>query len=557
MRIVLVNWAKIWDGASHGGGVNGYCQGLALNLTAHGHEVVSLCGGTTYEPEPGTDQVGPCVLRRHPDWLGIWVLEVINSPVLAPAMTQFRDASGEIGVPELERLVEKLMHELGPDVVHFHNIEGFSAGCVGAIRRAVPQAKILYSLHNYHTVCPQVYLMQGHRRPCFSYDNGHACTNCIPTVDPVQERHRLAFGGPAPAFSWDRAEPRAVDSRTPSAALKKFIRGLKAGTPAIRKGHIALPGSAGPREVPLNILPPNPVSGEDRRGQTGRLAQAKRPHPWTEAGLSIPAWRPLSNVPAPDPPTDKPPNQYAHRRAAMVAMLNSCDRVLAVSTFVERKFEALGVRRDLLRTLPIGSRMPEVVSRRPECLAPPPPLDPSNPRPIRMAFVGYHNWYKGLPMLADSLELLTPEVLGRIHLVVYALAGEEMEPQLRRLEPRLAHLTLRYGYDYEDLPWLLSGVDLGLVTSVWWDNGPQTVMEFLACGIPVLGAELGGIPDLVVDGRNGLLFRGNDRWDLARRIAEVVRDPAMLTRLRHEVRPPRTMAEHTRELERLYSDPLS
>jgi glycosyltransferase involved in cell wall biosynthesis len=555
MRIVLVNWAKIWDGAAHGGGVNGYCQGLALKLVEAGHEVVSLCGGTTFEPGTGSRQIGPCVLRRHPDWLGIRVVEVINSPVLAPAMGQFRDPLGEVRAPALEALVEGLMRELSPDIVHFHNIEGFSAGCAGAVRRGAPGAKVFFSLHNYHTVCPQVYLMQGHRRPCHTYDGGHACTNCIPTVDPGEERQRLAFGGPAAAFSWNQPEPQAGVPRNPSAALRKFIRGLKAGSPAVRKGHVALPG--GTKDVPLEVLRPSPHPGDDRRGQTARLAQAKRPHPWTEAGLSIPAWRPLLNVATGEPHTEKPPNSYARRRSAMIEMLNSCDRVLAVSTFVQRKFEALGVRGEILRTMHIGSRMPEVIAQRPECIAAPARMDAAVPRPIKMAFVGYHNWYKGLPMLADSLELLTPEVLGRIHLLVYALAGEEMEPQLRRLEPRLAGLTLRHGYTYDDLPWLLAGVDLGLVTSVWWDNGPQTVMEFLACGIPVLGAELGGIPDLIEDGRNGMLFRGNDRWDLARRLAEIVRDPSELDRLRREVKPPLSMAGHTLELERLYSAPLS
>src|SRR5688572_22529069 len=52
MRVVLVNWAKIWDGASNGGGVNGYCLALALALRDRGHEVISLFGGVTYVPAP-------------------------------------------------------------------------------------------------------------------------------------------------------------------------------------------------------------------------------------------------------------------------------------------------------------------------------------------------------------------------------------------------------------------------------------------------------------------------------------------------------------------------
>lgn len=534
MRIVLVNWARIWDGAAHGGGVNGYCQAIALEFVKRGHEVISLCGGTAFEPAPGSPDPGPCRIQRHDDWLGIRVYEVVNSPVLAPSLAQFRSPGAEIEGPVLEGHIQRLMGELLPDAVHFHGLEGFTAGCIRAVRAGASAARICFSLHNYHTICPQVYLMQGHRRPCFSFNNGQACDGCIPSVDPAVERRRLAAGSATPAeFQWSRSAPRSATGWRK--AIPSFLR--KDGAPQQGFAQPALEG--------------------ERRGRTPEIMQERRPHPWSEAGLSIPAWRPLLNIIDPEPTASAPPNEYATRRDAMIGALNECDTVLAVSDFVARKFQSLGVRPNRLRTLHIGTRMCEITARRPEAIIAPPPIDPTRPRPIRLAFMGYHNWYKGLPMLADSLELLTPEVLGSIHLHVLALGGEQMEPQLRRLEPRLAALTLSFGYAQDDLPWLIGGMDLGVVPSVWWDNGPQTVMEFLACGVPVLGADLGGIPDFIQDSKNGLLFRGNDRWDLARRLAEVVRAPSVLTGLRSSVRPPKGIAEHASELEAVYLDRVS
>jgi glycosyltransferase involved in cell wall biosynthesis len=474
MRIVLVNWARIWDGARKGGGVNGYCQSLALELAARGHEVHSLCSGTAHEPDSSNRSFGPCFVRHHEDWQGIAVHEVVNSPVVAPAMAQFRDPLGEIAAPELETVLESFWKDVAPDVVHFHNIEGLSAGCVAAAKRG--GARVVYSLHNYHTICPQVYLMQGHRRPCFGFDNGHACEGCIPTVDPNSERLRLA---------------------SPSEPTK----------------------------------PPAPT----------RLP----PPPWET--IDLPAWRPLLNVIQPETSSAKPPNAYCRRREAMVGVLNSCDRVLAVSDFVRRKFESYGVNAAVIQTQHIGCRL---VSRPAESK---PPIG----RPLRIAFTGYHNWFKGLPMLLDSLELLTPEYLRQIDLTLLALNGEQVEPQLRRLQPRLAGLTVRFGYDAAELPGLLSGIDMGIVPSVWWDNAPQTVMEFLACGIPVMAAELGGIPEFVKDGENGLLFRGNDRWDLARRLAWICRERAAIAALRLGIRPPKTMTDHAGELEQVYRNRLS
>jgi len=245
----------------------------------------------------------------------------------------------------------------------------------------------------------------------------------------------------------------------------------------------------------------------------------------------------------------------------MVKALSGCDTVLAVSRFVREKFVAMGVDAKVIRALSIGSRMPLIVSRAPElAFAPEPFLKPGapgftsvTPRPIRLIFMGYNNYYKGLHILYEALNMLTAEVSRRIDLAVFALEGQSIEWMFRRLEPRLAKLHFSFGYNYQDIPWMAGGRDLGVVPSVWWDNAPQTVFEFFACGVPVLGANVGGIPDFVHAGVNGMLFRGNDPFDLARRIADAVREPWKLTEMRANVRPPKDIDTHAVELEGVYA----
>lgn len=495
MRIVLANWAKIWHGAVKGGGVNGYCQALGLELVKRGHEVVSFCSGTSPGPSKADAPDGPRMfVRRHPDWRGISVYEVVGSPVRAPSRRQFPRPGPETSAPRLEALVRDFLAALSPDVIHFHSLEGFSAGCVEAA--AASGANVLFSLHNYHPICPQVYLMQGKRIACTNYDNGHCCVGCLTRFDP-----------PAPEEA--PVDPVVVDD------------------PALINSPMPGP-ERDPRTLGL------PVVDESVFDQTD------------------PFLRPVLNIPTAEPSSDKPPNAYARRRAAMVAALNQCDRVLGVSTFVTEKFEAMGVDRRRLLTMPIGTRMVELAERLRRAIEPPAPFDDAATRLVRLVFLGFHNAYKGLDLLADSLQLLPAETLGRFHLCIHALGGESIEPRFRRLEARLGRLTWTPGYRYEDIPWLVGGADIGIVPSVWWDNAPQTVFEFLACRVPVLGAELGGIPDFVKHGVNGLLFRGNDRHDLARKLESIITHPAMLTRLRANIKPPKSMTAHVRELESLY-----
>lgn len=61
-------------------------------------------------------------------------------------------------------------------------------------------------------------------------------------------------------------------------------------------------------------------------------------------------------------------------------------------------------------------------------------------------------------------------------------------------------------YKQAELSDILKNIDMGLCLSVWEDNAPQVVMEFLNNHIPVIGTRLGGIPDFINDGENGILF---------------------------------------------------
>lgn len=562
MHIVMVNWARIWDGTNSGGGVNGYAQGLALALQDRGHNVSWLCGGRVTESAEGTTEIGPVRIDRHADWMGVRVYEVINSPVLAPSLDQFRDPIGEISQPSLESTIGSFFETITPDIVHFHNLEGFSIGCVDRAKQS--GASVVFSLHNYHTLCPQVYLMRGHRTPCRGYDAGRACETCIEAPDPTSQRLkqlRVVRAGPV-------AQPTRQSRDTLRTLRSAFVRAFTREPPADLDGS-QMQQHAAPSHAPTcsptrvcgssnDALSTFPGPDTDGRGMTLQLMAESTPRVWQNA--NDPEWEVVSNTPHRDPtfdPTSAPlvsDSAYARRRHAMVRMLNSCDRVLAVSNFVRDLYLEMGVDRERLSAVTIGSRMPALAARHAELAFAPPPLAADPSRPIRLCFMGANHWYKGLPMLADALELLTPEYLRRFHLAIHAFGYDSIAWRFKRLEPRLAGLEIGGGYQPPDVPWICGGRDLGLVPSVWWDNGPQTVIEFLACGVPVLGANLGGVPDFVTHGVNGLLHRGNDRHDLARTLVEIARHPHQLDRLRTQVSPVKRMETHAEEIEAAYSD---
>jgi len=259
-------------------------------------------------------------------------------------------------------------------------------------------------------------------------------------------------------------------------------------------------------------------------------------------------------------------NEYGLRREAMISMLSSCDKVIAVSDFVSRLFRNMGVREDKLCTLTIGTQMAQLAAEsvpleRLRAAAAQPDSPHLASGRVRLAFMGYNNYFKGLGMLIDSLELLPPDALANIELFVWAKDIEPDRPRLEALGARLWAVHVRDGYNYNDVPDMLCGIDAGLVPSVWWDNGPQTVMEFLACGVPVIGAAVGGIVDFVEEGKNGFLFEGNNRQALAGVLERIALYPQALREVRRQLMLGRsasgpaavlTIAQHAARLEELY-----
>ncbi len=61
-----------------------------------------------------------------------------------------------------------------------------------------------------------------------------------------------------------------------------------------------------------------------------------------------------------------------------------------------------------------------------------------------------------------------------------------------------------------------------LVPSEWYENNPLTIIEAYSSGKPVIGSNIGGIPELILEGRTGYLFSMGDSAELEEKINKAV-----------------------------------
>jgi len=78
----------------------------------------------------------------------------------------------------------------------------------------------------------------------------------------------------------------------------------------------------------------------------------------------------------------------------------------------------------------------------------------------------------------------------------------------------------------DDVVALFRAVDAALLTSAW-ENLPHTLLEALAAGTPVIATAVGGIPEVVRDGENGLLVPAHDVGALVQAIERIARDDGL------------------------------
>jgi glycosyltransferase involved in cell wall biosynthesis len=93
------------------------------------------------------------------------------------------------------------------------------------------------------------------------------------------------------------------------------------------------------------------------------------------------------------------------------------------------------------------------------------------------------------------------------------------------LEVEIPHLHLGYINDDRLLSLVYSSADLFAFPSSQ-DNLPNSIVESMACGTPVVAFNVGGVADLVRHGKTGLLTPPQSVRALRSAIVELLQDPA-------------------------------
>jgi glycosyltransferase involved in cell wall biosynthesis len=207
--------------------------------------------------------------------------------------------------------------------------------------------------------------------------------------------------------------------------------------------------------------------------------------------------------------------------------LRRAAHVFCPSAYLARLAVGWGVPESRVSVLPNAVPRADGVERRP----------PDRPT---LAFAGRMMAAKALD---DALEALAATEGVRL-----VLAGDGDERPA--LERRAAALGLGDRVEFvgaqprDRVLALFASADASLLSSRW-ENFPHTIVEALAVGTPVISTTVGGVPEVVHDGVNGLLVPPGDPAALAAAIRRFYDEPGLRERLTANAAP--SVAEYAPE----------
>ena len=201
------------------------------------------------------------------------------------------------------------------------------------------------------------------------------------------------------------------------------------------------------------------------------------------------------------------------------------DRIICNSAAVARRFARAAPRVSVIRNgVPLdrfhpgagGSRVRQELGLLPDQVA--------------VGIVANFSQWKRHELFLEAAGQLTPSHPEARFYVVGAETfpdnrGREMclraQVTQHRLEDRVHFVGRR-----EDMPAVMDALDI-VVSATEVEACSRAILEAMGSGTPVVAADGGGNPELIVDGYTGLLFPPRDAAALAARLARLIRDPRL------------------------------
>ena len=139
--------------------------------------------------------------------------------------------------------------------------------------------------------------------------------------------------------------------------------------------------------------------------------------------------------------------------------------------------------------------------------------NPSFAKSEHYVFVGRLSEVKGIRTLCKAASTLPYKLI--------VVGGGELLDELRQQYSNCKKIEFLGHQQWTQFRPLLENARFMVLPSEWSENNPLTIIESQSLGTPILGARIGGIPELINENVNGMTFESGNVEDLKNKITQM------------------------------------
>jgi glycosyltransferase involved in cell wall biosynthesis len=173
---------------------------------------------------------------------------------------------------------------------------------------------------------------------------------------------------------------------------------------------------------------------------------------------------------------------------------------------------------------------------------------------IILAYCGGFSPHKGVHVLLKAFLDLNPK---NAELKLYGSSSHEYDyfHHLQKIAAGDKRVHFCGAYNEERVGEIMSSTDILVFPSLCYENYPLSLHEALACNVPVISSDIGGMAEKIKDSINGFTFKVGDEKDLAATLRKILDHPDILNGIKAKIRDyvPPLVEEEAYLYQRLYS----
>ena len=172
---------------------------------------------------------------------------------------------------------------------------------------------------------------------------------------------------------------------------------------------------------------------------------------------------------------------------------------------------------------------------------------------IIFGYVGQVGFNKGVHLLIEAFNQIED---NGIRLKIYGDYDPSRSLYHQSLHKNCANPNVKFMGKFmpKDAPKIYSEVNVLVLPSIGYENSPLMLLEAFRCKVPVIASNIGGIPEFVKEGENGLLFEPGNLTSLLEKINLVIENPTLIGKFKEGIPAVKDIEQQVKELRKIYKE---